>query len=177
MDINTLCDAIDGTKKLVMINNCFSVKMQSTILAEMCCLSHLSLPLEGFSMVSSPVAPAGFLEIFDNGLDVSSLTVENQVRGVIMCFGYPATDADGEALLDRYKNVKLHLYDGAGNHFVLPACKSFMHLCNPVGNDETMILNRLVVENFGNFTLSVEAMLLTVNKNGMTLALGASPCC
>ena len=40
-----------------------------------------------------------------------------------------------------------------------------------------MILNRVVVENVGNFTLNVEALLTTVNKDGMVLTQGQGSCC
>ncbi len=177
MDIQNLCDSIDNTKRLVLINNCFSVKMNQTILAELCCLSRLAMPMEGFERVSSPVAPHATLTIFDNGLDVSPLSDKMQVRGIVMCFGYPSLDAEGDTLLDEAKNVLIHLYDKDNNHFALPACKAFIHLCNPVGNNRAMVLNRVVVENVGNFTLNVEALLTSVNKEGMVLTQGQGSCC
>lgn len=177
MNINNLCDSVDSTKKLVMINNCFSVKMQQTVMAELCCLSNLALPMDGFQRVSSPIGPDGMFTVFDNELDISPLTDKMQVRGFVMCFGYPSLDANGDTLADTAKNLTLHLYDHNNAHFAMSACKAFMMLGNPTISDKTKLLNRLVIENTGNFTANVEGLLLLVNKDGMTLAQGAATCC
>ena len=176
-NIQNICDSIDSLKKLVLINNCFSVRMQQTIMAELCCLSKLSMPMDGFGRVSSVVAPHSSLEIFDNGLDVSPLSDNLQTRGIILCLGYPSLDADGNPMEDAYKDATLHIYDKAGNPFAMPICKTFILLGNPVISDTSKILNRMVLENTGNFTLSVEGLLLLVNKDGMTLPQGLATCC
>jgi hypothetical protein len=177
MNIQNLCDSVDDLKKLVLLNNCFSIKMQQTIMAELCCLSKLSLPMDGFQRVSSPIGPHSSLTIFDNELDISPLPDKMQVRGFIMCFGYPSLDANGETLPDTDKNVLVHMFNYQENSFAASACKMFSLLGNPTGSDKTKILNRLVVENTGNFTVNAEGLLLLVNKNGMTLAQGMATCC
>ena len=177
MDTQNICDSVDSIKKLVMLNNCFSVKMQQTILAELCCMSKLSMPMDGFTRVSSPILPYGTLDVFDNSLDISPLPNSMQVRGIILCFGYPSLDANGEKLLDNYKNTVLHIYNNVNAPFALPVCKSFILLGNPINSDPSTILNRMIIENTGNYTLNVEGLLLLVNKNGMTLPQGSSTCC
>lgn len=177
MNLYNVCDSVDDLKKLVLINNCFSVKMQQTIMAELCCMSKLSLPMDGFERLSNPVSAYGTLTVFDNELDVSPLSDKMQVRGMILCFGYPTLDANGDAMDDTNKNLIIHMYDKDNNTMAIPACKSFILLGNPVGSDTSKILNRLVIENTGNYTLNVEGLLLLVNKNGMVLTQGIATCC
>lgn len=181
MNIQNICDSVDTLKRLVLIGNngsaCFSVKTGQTIMAELCCLSKLSMPMDGFERVSNPIVSHDSYTVFDNALDISPLTNKMQVRGMILCFGYPALDDNGAALDDKVKNALLHVYDKDNNTMTIPACKSFILLGNPITSDPALVLNRLVVENVGDFTLTVEGLLILVNKNGMVLTQGSSSCC
>ena len=156
MNLQNLCDSVDTTKRLVLINNCFSIRMQQTILAELCCLSKLALPLEGYERISNIlVAQNDTLTLFDNGLDISPLSDKMQTRGIILCMTYPTLDADGVAVNDEDKNAILRVYDAQNNSFDIPICKTFVLLGNPISSDSTKILNRMVVENTGNYQLGV----------------------
>lgn len=177
MNLQNLCDSIDNTKKLEMLDNCFVIKQSDTVLAELCCLSNISLPMGGFERVSSPVAASGTMTLFDNNLDISPVSGEAQVRGVIMCVTYPSLDANGEEIESKDKNVILHLYDKDNNHFELPIAKSFVSLGNPVTDDSSKVINRIVVENPGNFTPTVEALLLTTDSDGLSLTQTEGSCC
>lgn len=177
MNIQNLCDSIDSIKRLALVNNCFTVKMQQTVMAELCCLSRLAYPMDGFNRLSSPVVPYGSLELFDNGLDVSPLSDNMQARGIILCISYPAKDALGEDLMDRDKNAVLHMYDASGNSFDLPVCKTFILFGNPITTDTTKLMNRMIIENTGNYTIGLEGLVMLVNKNGMTLEQGEGGCC
>lgn len=177
MNIQDVCNSVDTVKKLVMLNNCFSVKAQEVIMAQLCCLGKLSLPMDGFDRISTPVLPGGYYTVFDNGLDVSPLTAKMQTRGFILCFSYPQLDADGLTLDDTDKDMVAYLYDNSGNNLAIPVCKSFIILGNPAVSDTSKVLNKLVLYNPGNFTLNVEGLLLLVNSEGMVLPQDMTTCC
>lgn len=176
MDVNNICDSVDSLRKLVLVNNCFTVKMQQTVMAELCCLSRMSIPMDGFVRISQPVLPGEDFEVFDNELGVSPYVNGTQVRGVILCFSYPSLDADGDELEDADKSATLLFYDMLGS-LSLPVYKSFMLLGNTVTSDTAAVPNKLVVRNSGNFTLGVEGLLVVSNTEGTTLQQGSSICC
>lgn len=169
MNLQNICDSVDTLKRLALINNCFSVKMQQVVMAELCCLSRLAYPVDGFVRVSDPILPNETLLLFDNANDISPIPNKAQVRGMILCLHYPREDADGAVLPDAEKLVGLRIFNSTGVEFVLPIYNTFILLGNPITKDQTTILSRAVVENTGNFTISAEGLLLTVGKDGVQL--------
>ena len=145
-------------------------------MAELCCMSKLSLPMDGFERISQQVLPGKTLSLFDNGLDMSPIA-EMQARGIILCFSYPALNSSGASLNDSDKSTILRVYNASNATIDMPVHKSFILLGNPITSDETNILNRMLVDNTGDFTLGVEGLILLVNKDGVKLDANASCNC
>ena len=169
MKLQNICDSVDNLKRLVMINNCFSVKMQQVVMAELCCLSKLAYPVDGFVRVSDPVMANESMLVFDNSNDISPVPNKAQVRGIILCIHYPREDSNGATLDDTKKVANLRIFNSADEEFVLPVYNTFILLGNPVSTDQTKILNRIIVENLGDYILDVEGLLLTIGKTGVQL--------
>lgn len=170
----TVCQGIDDLKKLIVLDSCFSIKMKEKILAELCCLKEMSLPVDGFKRISDSVAGGATFDLFDNMLDTSTSppSTAYQVRGVIFCLSYPKTDDAGTTIADTNKTATLRIYDKQLNTIDIPVYNFFAMTNNTVLTDTDKIINKMQVVNDSadpKFNIGIEGLLLLVNPTGVKI--------
>lgn len=175
-NISNICSQLGAVRKLVMIDNCFSVKFKERVLSEMCCLRGLSYPLDGFNRISETIFPNSTYTVFDNGIDTSPADNKLHARGMAVYVHYPTIDDLGDEIDDADKNVFIKLYNRSNEYFTLPLYCFFSMLGNPITDDLDMILNAVEIINNNDFKVMIEGLVLLVNKNGVTLDSAAASC-
>lgn len=167
----TICQGIDDLKKLIMIDGCFSIKMKEKILAELCCLKEMSLPIDGFKRISDTVSKNSVMDLFDNMNDAqgSPPRTAMQVRGVILCMNFPKLDDMGVSIPDDTKSIKIRFYDNALSTFDLPVYNFFATTNNTVLTDTSKLINKMQIVNDNSYDVNIEGLLLLVNPGGVKI--------
>ena len=170
MNINTLCSGINDLKKLIMLDNCFSVKFKEKILAELCCLKNLALPVDGFKRDSVQMQPGTSIDLFDNMLNASPSTVDPQTRGFLIYVHYPTLDINSAETVDDDKNMTLRVYNQYDDYVDVPFYCFFGMLGNTITSDNDNVINHVEILNPSDLmVVQVEMLMILVNKSGVKM--------
>lgn len=169
-DIQHICDALDGTLNLRLVEGCFSIVRGADILAELCCFKGLVSPVDSYKRAQEVIPSHSSLVVFDNKFDISpDDTVAMQTRGWILYVSYPSVDDAGVEVFDEDLNVIARITNNEGVTFDIPFYLFFTLLSNPVTTDHSHLINKLEIINNNNYFVNVSVLLPIIHKDGVGL--------
>lgn len=179
--IEHICDALDGTLNLQLVDGCFSIVRGAQILSEMCCFKGMISPVDSYKRWNEIIPSHSTALVFDNKLSMSSdgseivNTVPMQARGWLIYMSYPTIDDAGLEIDDADLNVIARITNIEGVSFDIPYYLFFTLLSNPVTTDVTKLINKLEIVNPNDFYVTASILLPIINKDGVGLNGDAIP--
>jgi hypothetical protein len=161
-------------KKLVLVDDCFSVVLRERVLAELCCFKGLASPVDSYRRMSEVIPPNSSVLLFDNKLSDDPVNAPSvvvfQTRGYIVYASYPDTDGSGVAIDDTALNLKVRITDNQAVSYDIPFYLFHTWLGNPVTTDNANLLNMVEIVNDNDFSVSIEVLMVTVHRDGVSLS-------
>jgi hypothetical protein len=177
MDLANICNGINNTMNLELVDGCFSIVKGANILSELCCFKGLVSPVDGFRRTTEQIESNSSFVIFDNKFDVSpSNSLRLQTRGFIIFVGYPTIDDAGIEIDDSELNLIIRITNNNGESFDVPFYLFYSVLNNPITTDVDNLINKVEIINNNNYTVNASILTILVNRDGVSLESGANVC-
>jgi len=168
MNLENICNSLDNVKKLVMIDDCFSIIQRDKILTQLCCMKNLVSPVDGYRRYSELIASNSTYVLFDNKFDISpDNTLQYQTRGFMIWVNYPTLDTGGFEVQDADLNAIIRLTNNLNISFDIPFYNFFNLLNNPITTDIMNLVNKVEIVNDNDYNINVEILTIIVGIDGV----------
>lgn len=169
-DINHICDALDGSINLQLVDGCFSIVKGADVISELCCFKGMISPVDTYKRWNAIIPSHSTELVFDNKLFIDSdgeHSVPIQARGFIIYMSYPSLDDAGMEIDDADLNVIARMTNIEGVSFDIPYYLFYTLLSNPVTTDITKLINKLEIVNPNDFYVTASILLPMIGKDGV----------